>query len=545
MRKIELFINNQLVDLDANTNILFNYKQTDLTNPTVVKNSFSKTVELPSTDRNNDVFGHIWNLDRIQGSNFNPSKRVDFQLFMDGELIETGYCKLTNIKKVLGNYTYSLTLFGGLGDFFYNLMYNQNTDGKKTLASLDYGYDLDFNINIDSVYEAWTYLTQGVLDSMWGVINFAPAYNGYPKILDSDKVVINTNGFSGRLRKWNGSAWDEITGFPTNDGEFGLLNGYAIAELPSSMTEWETRDLRSYLQTPVISMKSIIEACCNPENNGGYTVELDEDFFNTWNPYYINAWVTLPSLTNLEINEKETTTTWTGTIGASQTIGTVGKRFAINTNVTFEPNTSFTTKVRLLIQNNGNLAGGNSDQNPNVLYTSARMQGGANLQMYGGYAVQLVGLDSSGNEVAGSNIEWCTSPMPDGTYCQFNEVTMGFSQTDFKYGDSSNLKGQFEKDGQYYKFNREINLTLKSGSNSINQLAIKVLHGFRSSQNYNGVGQLFSQQTLGVDRWNRFVFKCMPQSITNANGGNTISGGATIGERTSIYSGVSAYGAAR
>ena len=60
---IELYINNTLVDIDQGSNdsfsILLQKTRTDYTNPTIVKNSFTKTVSLPGTDNNNKLFNHI------------------------------------------------------------------------------------------------------------------------------------------------------------------------------------------------------------------------------------------------------------------------------------------------------------------------------------------------------------------------------------------------------------------------------------------------------------------------------------------------------
>ena len=41
-RKISLYIGDQLADLDDQSFILFNYQMDDLSNPTIVKNSYSQ-----------------------------------------------------------------------------------------------------------------------------------------------------------------------------------------------------------------------------------------------------------------------------------------------------------------------------------------------------------------------------------------------------------------------------------------------------------------------------------------------------------------------
>ena len=49
MEKISLYIAGKKVDLDDNSFILFNYTMEDLSNPTIVKNSFSKQITLKGT----------------------------------------------------------------------------------------------------------------------------------------------------------------------------------------------------------------------------------------------------------------------------------------------------------------------------------------------------------------------------------------------------------------------------------------------------------------------------------------------------------------
>jgi hypothetical protein len=145
------------------------YQTEDFKNPTIVKNSFSKSITIPGTTNNNKIFGDIYKLDRLQhygdtvfGINYNPSHRVDFQIYKDGELIESGYTQLNSVSKLGGDIKYNVTFFGGLGDFFYGLKYKE--DGtEKTLADLQYfikddngnvlpkDEELDFQINKEFV----------------------------------------------------------------------------------------------------------------------------------------------------------------------------------------------------------------------------------------------------------------------------------------------------------------------------------------------------------------------------------------------------------
>lgn len=301
MKDLHLYIGDTEVEFTEKPEILYTYQVDDLTNPTVVKNSFSKSITIKGTRSNNHLFGHYWNVERIQvggGINtssvyFNASKKMDFQLFVDTELYESGYVKLDEVRRINDDYEYDITLYGGLGDFFFNLSMT-NEGNEKKLSDLNFDEDIDFTINIETVQNAWNSLKEGTNDK-WQIINFMPAYNGLPDDFDSDKMIID-------ITETN------LTKTKVEDGKtYNTRNGFVLAELPEKMTEWETRDIRSYLQRPCIRMKEIINACCNPDVNGGYEVELDEDFFTENNQYWENTWLSLPNIQSLEYDNGEQT----------------------------------------------------------------------------------------------------------------------------------------------------------------------------------------------------------------------------------------------
>ena len=307
---VRLFINGQELEFSTNPNILLNLKETDLRNPTINHNSFSKQITVEGTPRNNDIFGHIWELTRIQDQmQFNPIRKTDFQLFVNDNLFEKGYVKLDKVTRTNNTIQYTITLFGGLGQFLYNLSYMEGTNLKKTLADLFYAQDgyiepeLDFIINKDMVYEAWGQLAGfgTSTNARWNYINFIPAYNGYPQDMDSSRVLINRYGMTAQDGFQKNKSVDNKTYTSVLGGQINE-DGYSLGEMPGELTEWETRDLRSYMQRPCFSMYKIIDACTNPQNNGGYEVKLDSHFFHTMNPYYRDAWITMPLIKDLDGN---------------------------------------------------------------------------------------------------------------------------------------------------------------------------------------------------------------------------------------------------
>ena len=303
-QRLELFIAGLRAETDGDSLVLFNYTVEELKNPTIVKNSYSRQLTLKAGITANDlIFNSCFRLDRRIGDGFDPSKRVPFRIYADGGvIIEAGYVKLDGTSRENGGEVYKVTLYGGLGSFLYSLSASVE-EGKRTLASLDFlgtgdpDSELTFNINRTTIIEAWTALRHGGA-AKWGVINFCRAYNGYPDKFDATRAVIKPDS-EGVPPYWHDPDSDPPDYYYCAD----RTNGLTIAELGRQLTEWQTRDIRSYLQRPVLSVKALFDAIRNPDNNGGYEVTLDSRFFNADNPYYAHAWMALPMLTSIVKDE--------------------------------------------------------------------------------------------------------------------------------------------------------------------------------------------------------------------------------------------------
>ena len=137
MEKISLYIAGKKVDLDEQSFILYNYASRDLSNPTIVKNSFSKQITLQGTPVNNEIFGNFFRSDRLTkidkkftGVNFNPLQKMPFAIYDEkSNLIESGYVKLNSVTREKNRIFYAITLYGELGLFLYNLSYGEDADG--------------------------------------------------------------------------------------------------------------------------------------------------------------------------------------------------------------------------------------------------------------------------------------------------------------------------------------------------------------------------------------------------------------------------------
>ena len=316
----ELYINGKKVEFDSTgISILFQRQRTDYTNPTIVKNSFTKTIKLPGTKINSSIFNEIWKLDRIQWNNaFNASKRTPFILMNNGALVEQGYVKLNNIvwNSSTNSYTYEVTLYGELGNLLYGLSYNIDNETEEvsplTLADLDFGFN-EFRISKDLIDYAWKRLdnnssTSGDNYKIFDTINFMVSYDGIPQANNFDTKTVWCSVDRKADVRWKDHHYyanqfpseiveDNVTYkyINTRLSKMDPEDHYALMELKKDLTPLEMRDLRSYLLRPVINIKKMFEAIGNYINTHyGYTLDMSDPFFSTDD--FKSTWMTLSML---------------------------------------------------------------------------------------------------------------------------------------------------------------------------------------------------------------------------------------------------------
>lgn len=491
-KEVQLFINNQEVEFASSPDILFTFQVDDMTNPTVVKNSYSKTLVIPGTKQNNKIFDGIWNVERVQDIlTFNPSKKAPFTIYHNGEIYQTGYVKLLDITQDNNKIEYNVSLFGGLGDFFYSLMYSSSDDvgesEKRKLSDLYFGTnptattsedEFDFQINKDTVLDAWSHLSASTSASMWNTINFAPLYNGLADGFDSNKVLINTTG-NAKIKR----------SFVSGGTTYTAYENYVLADIKNNYTEWQMRDLRSYLQRPVIRVKDIIGAICNPENNGGYDVELDPEFFSSGNPYYWKSWMTLPMLSNLDYDSTKESASGSASINSRTQYYPSGYRYEqqewLNISGMPDDAKSYNLSVDIDIQAILNSAytsslvtGSTSTAETNTIDITSYDSNSTNYPS--AIAVQLVAYDSEGRVCGGSDNIWITGIYQHrntsgggsgrgGTRPQTNDVIPSMSDLNFtpvySGANTSQLLSYFNYVGDNktrWQLNSGVSLTIKN-----------------------------------------------------------------------------------
>lgn len=139
MIKSRIILNGRDVDLINDIDMPLNYQIADVRFPEKKNTNFTKTITLPGTAINDDLFGFLWDTNVIVNSSgtinynpsFNPNKKADCQILYDGSEVFKGYMKLNKIN-ILEDYqvSYDVTCYGKLKDLFLAL-------GELTLADID------------------------------------------------------------------------------------------------------------------------------------------------------------------------------------------------------------------------------------------------------------------------------------------------------------------------------------------------------------------------------------------------------------------------
>ena len=328
-----LKIDGHTVDFKEDISIKFNYANSDASDPAAVKNSFSYTVKLPGTATNNKIFGDIWKCNRtlvgstysMSMSNFNQKKKVPFVLTYDGQLIESGYVKLNKITSNFFMQEYDVTLYGGIGEFFYSLQ--TNVDGEtKSLADLYYGFSpaltlagghpvltpdeemngLLYKWSAEIIAHSWHQLADMVEPTaatrVTNFITAVPCYTGKYDNFSNDTMLIENSYRYDNMQTtssqnlWNQSlptstTIDGVTYTLYQDPLSAYKSSYSKIKYPRDIEGYEAGDLRVTELPIAIKLSKVLDAISATGNNGGYTVEYSSSI--TSSNYWKYGWVML------------------------------------------------------------------------------------------------------------------------------------------------------------------------------------------------------------------------------------------------------------
>lgn len=281
MQNTRLFIENQEVELDESVQFAITKQFDDLTNPTVIINDWSKTVEIPFTTHNNRLFGSLYNPDRAlisstdefkTGMKFDPYKKLDFRLEWNGTLLMNGYAKLNTITQNNGRGTYNITLNGQLGKLFQEMKkitFDRSTEDPKYL--IDGKQYFEATMNAGLISNCWDNPlgTVGVpTEPASRYIGFAPC-----EVLQEEDIDYKLFQFNREIKELKdvlGDSFKDATGIaPENIIDKGIS--------PRGLGEF-----RSYKQIPYIHFRSLYNIFKNKaEEVTGYTINLDQEWRNS------------------------------------------------------------------------------------------------------------------------------------------------------------------------------------------------------------------------------------------------------------------------
>lgn len=346
---IELFIEGRKIDLTDDIEINFNYETIDPDKLSTIKNSFSKTVSVPGTPSNNITFGHLFRSDKYIPvsspenicNGYDPHKKVNWLINKNGILVNRGYCTLDNIVvKNERDITYKLTLYGGIGEFFYSLAYND--DGSvKNLSDMfwnwytktglvghgsatnpsDEGTRTLMKCRADIVSEAYHRLSpingyEGTTEIVQDLV-FLPCYTGQYEDFSSNKMLVSTYNQSASsyvstatqqiLQKSFPETMYDYSEDPDNPKVYNTLDSsldplgtyrYGLVTFSRGIDPWEAGDLRVNDLPVALRLSKLMWTISNPANNGGYTVDWDESILNSY--HWLYGWISLGKLNKAE-----------------------------------------------------------------------------------------------------------------------------------------------------------------------------------------------------------------------------------------------------
>lgn len=295
--KTQLFIENYEIELNEGVQFLLNKEFEHLSNPTDIINDWSKTVSIPFTEKNNKIFGCIYNPSRIivsdgtetgytkMGIYFDPTKKLDFRLVYDSFVLMEGYAKMIDIKVTDYTGTYNITLNGQLGKIFQELKKITFDTTTEDADYLIHGEDyVDTYIDRNLVYNNWTSPGQTH-------INLMKKDNIYYNINDILGWAPNNSFSEGFDYKSYQVSSDTIWQFASILGDsFKADTGIdAGSVIPNGLLPREIGEYRSYMQLPYIYFNKLFQIFqVKAEELTGYKFDLDGTFFTPSNPDWYN-----------------------------------------------------------------------------------------------------------------------------------------------------------------------------------------------------------------------------------------------------------------
>jgi hypothetical protein len=172
--RTELYINRRAVDISDDIPAPMTYQIADIKNPQQRNTPFTKTIKLPGTKNNHNIFTSIFDVqksvftvtpDENFTPDFNPNLKADVDIFRDGILQFRGFVRLlavdiTNDHDIV----YEIACFGSLVNILREL-------GETLVEELDFS-EFNHDLTLQNQEDSWD--TQIVKDGA-PLVNFSGA----------------------------------------------------------------------------------------------------------------------------------------------------------------------------------------------------------------------------------------------------------------------------------------------------------------------------------------------------------------------------------
>jgi hypothetical protein len=196
------------LDIDDDFNISLNYQIDDILDISKRNTSYSKTVSLPGTQKNNLFFKSVFDVN-VNNISFNPTKRVGVLVTVTDAEVFRGDLQLINIKINNGEVVYEVVLTGKLRDILTEMgdlsikeldlsEYNHTRNAQNIIDSWEYKVFINNNlteVNGPGVGYVYPHIVREVLNSQDNPF-FTRDYNYYPAVYVKtiiDKLFEYTN----------------------------------------------------------------------------------------------------------------------------------------------------------------------------------------------------------------------------------------------------------------------------------------------------------------------------------------------------------------
>ena len=318
---IQLYLENQEVELDNKVQFPLTKQFEHLWNPTDVLVEYSKSINIPASNKNNKIMANAYRLDRkfsVNDGSYNnigmyldPLKRIPMKLLYNGNILLDGYAKYSSATVNNKKTHYTFNLYGALGDVFQTLMdcvvdENKLTDEQK--AEDDGGAKYIINqpwtdalIDKDFVKDSWEHedIVFDNLSDPHNCIGFAPAYRGLYENFEANSAVgLGWTIMDGNVTEPKSveeqlkALWinNLVAAGQTKEAAEERVNALDYNTIVSKgLSEHQMRQFRSYEQKPYIYVHALMSMFQNKcKELTGYTLNLDPSWFSPNNPYYAN-----------------------------------------------------------------------------------------------------------------------------------------------------------------------------------------------------------------------------------------------------------------